>query len=134
MKAVAIVFIMLLLTVEIAGCGRPNVAPPKPALTGPQEQSLSYRGGPERRIYEAPFVRIWDASLAALGQLNIQVRKATPVLGQIEARDPEGNPVILELSPQGEGQTCLEVQTLTGYEQTASNVHRAVSGLLRKTQ
>ncbi len=128
MKTVAVVCLGLLLLLETAGCAKPKAAPPRPPRT-PPELSYTFRGGPERRVYDAPFSRVWDAALLALDRLKIQIRRTSPALGQIEARDPAGNPVILELSPRGD-QTYVEVQTLSGQERTASDVNRVLSDLL----
>ncbi len=129
MKALAIFCMALLFFAEFTGCGKPKKAPPLPP-SSPPELTYAYRGGPERRVYEAPFNRVWDAALLALDRLNIQVRRTSPALGQIEARDPDGNPVILEVSSRGAGQTFVEIQTVTGNERTASNVNHTIAALL----
>lgn len=130
MKALASILVILFLAAALAGCGKPKASVPKTTPIAPRELSLTFRGGPVPRLYEKPFIRLWDASLAALEKLNLQVRKTVWALGQIEARDPEGNPVILELKPKDSTATYLEILTVLGNERITAQINAAIRTIL----
>lgn len=102
-------FSLLVLCCFATACAAPLIAFGLGAAGG--IAGYKYHEGQTVVVYEAPFVNTWDATLAALEEMQMQVESSSHTMstGQIKAKRPDREPVYISVKYQSANRTEVKI-------------------------
>ena len=110
--------LILLLLPVLGGCALMLVG----AGAGAGAGTVAYIQGEHSQVHAGNYERVWSATLAALGQMNIRVIKTEKdaLSGTISARRADDTSVTVKVEPTGADTTTVKIRVGTFGDRAAS--------------
>jgi len=122
--------VLLLLALSLQGCAAVGIGLGVAAGVG----AYTYVQGELKADYSYPLDKTWDASLAAMKklQINITEQQKDAYSGKIMGVDPEGRKVTIKLANKGSTVTSVGVRVGTfGNQDASQKIHKTILSILK---